>query len=117
MVVFALYVVLLAAGLWGAFQLRNWALATYDTSDAQSSWSEWQEESKRQSTGEGPVARRPAKSDEPPALILARDYYVTITVILVLLGTVLFAAVALMLRGTFSSPGRVWDDSGRAAEP
>ena len=105
------YVALLVGGLFGLHQLRNWALHTYDTPPAQESWSKWQDETERQAKGEGPVERRKAKSDEPPALVLARDYFVTLTVIFVLLGTILFATIALMFRGVLSSPGRVMEDA------
>ena len=109
------YVVLLVGGLVGLDQLRNWALQTYDTSFAQESWTEWREETERQSKGEGPVTRRKAKSHEPPALVLARDYYSTLTVIFMLLGSVLFATIALMLRGALSSTGRLPGDVKRCA--
>jgi hypothetical protein len=110
-VLLLVYIALLVGGLFGLSQLRNWALHTYDTSPAQESWSKWQDETERQSKGEGPVERRKAKSDEPPALVLARDYFVTLTVIFVLLGTILFATIALMFRGVLSSPGRVMEDA------
>jgi len=110
MVLLCSYAVLLAIGLVGMHQLRHWALRTYDTSGAQENWSQWREETARQSEGEGPVARRKAKSDEPPALVLARDYFATLAVVFVLLGTVLFATIALMVRGAVSSPGKVRED-------
>lgn len=105
------YVTLLTVGLVGMQQFRNWALTTYDTADAQRDWSQWQEQTERQSAGDGPVARRPAKSAEPPALVLARDYYGTLATIFLLLGTVLFATIAILFRGALSSPGRVYDDT------
>lgn len=106
-----LYSVLLAGGLLGMHELRNWALRTYDTTGAQENWTQWQQETERQSRGDGPVTRRKAKSDEPPALVLARDYFLTLVVIFVLLGTVLFATIALMIRGAISSPGSVLNDT------
>jgi hypothetical protein len=111
LVLLLVYIALLVGGLFGLYQLSNWASHTYDTSQAQESWSKWQDETERQSKGGGPVERRKAKSDEPPALVLARDYFVTLTVIFVLLGTILFATIALMFRGVLSSPGRVMEDA------
>lgn len=107
---FICYVLLVASGLIGMHQLRTWALQTYDTSNARRDWTQWQDETERQSQGEGPVERRKAKSNEPPALVLARDYYLTLAVMFVLFGTILFAAIALLIRGALTSPGRVRDD-------
>lgn len=110
--ILATYVLLLSGGLLGVRQLRSWALHTYDTSEAHRDWSHWRDESRRQAEGDGPVARRPAASGQPPALVLARDYSGTLTVIFVLLGSVLFATMALLLRGAFTKPGRIHDDVG-----
>jgi hypothetical protein len=98
----AAYVATMLALVWAMYGARNWAIESFGTPDARAEWEAWRVEAKKQASGGGPVLRRAPKSDEPPALVLMREHFVTTLATSLLLGTVLFGTMALMLRGVFS---------------
>ncbi len=96
------YVVWLSAIMTLSFSARRAALDTLSTPEAQAQWDQWREAAKTLNE-HGPVQRRVPKSDQPPALVLMRDYFGTMLTAGGLFGSLLFAAVALPLRGVLVS--------------
>src|SRR5262245_44871773 len=93
----ALYLTVMATGVGGLMQARNWALETQTTAEKKRDWEVWREEAARQAAGKGPVARKVPRSTEPPALVLLRDYFVVCAAAWLVLGSVLFAVSAWMV--------------------
>ncbi len=52
-----------------------------------------------------PVRRKAPSSDEPPALVLMRDYFGVMLSGAVLFGSLLFAVLAIALRGVLCAAG------------
>ena len=92
---------MVALFLGGMTYGRARLLGIYGTSDAQVEWDAWREDAKRMAKS-GPVARRAPKSQQPPALILMRDYFVICLVGSLLLASVLFGTFMILLRGALS---------------
>ena len=69
------YVALVAAIVTSMFWERHQVLTELSTPQSIADWKSWQEDVRHQQTDPGPVARRVPKSDEPPALVLMRDYF------------------------------------------
>lgn len=79
-------------------------LAAYGTEQAKSDWTMWRSDvAIEQNLGEPPVKRRVPKSDEPPALVLMRDYFGACLGLALLLSSVLFATLAFFVRGALGS--------------
>jgi hypothetical protein len=84
---------------WGLFTARHWALESYDTQQSRAEWEAWRRQTQQLADSPGPVARRPAKSVEPPTIVLLRDYFAACLTLLLLLSSVLFATFVFMIRG------------------
>lgn len=105
------YVVVMAAGLWSLHRAHAWALESFAATNAegqqrQADWDRWRQKAAEQADGNGPVKRRVPKSEEPPTLVLLRDYYGMCLAAFLLFGSVLYATFVYFVRGIFSSPGR-----------
>ena len=96
-----IYLMTMAGLVGGLFATRNWALESFDSPQSKEEWRRWQEETLKQAEGEGPVLRRPARSAEPPTVVLLRDYFVTCLALALLLSSVLFLTLMFMIRGVF----------------
>jgi hypothetical protein len=83
---------------------RGRVVASLDTPEAREQWQRWKDETRRQS--DGPIQRRPVRSDEPPALILLRDRFGVIVATSVVICSFLFAFLAFAARGAFGSKSR-----------
>lgn len=70
------YVVLVAAIVGSMVWERHAVLTDLSTPDSLADWEAWRQDVRQQQANPGPVKRRVPKSDEPPALILMRDYFV-----------------------------------------
>lgn len=86
------YAILQAAVFLVVAKTRQWVFDQYSGPAAQRDWAQWRDEAIRQSEGDGPVERRVPKSEQPPALVLARDYYPTCLFGAWLFSTLLFAS-------------------------
>jgi hypothetical protein len=73
---------------------REWAFDQYSGEDAQQDWNKWVDEATRQAEGDGPIRRRVPKSKQPPALVLARDYYPTCLFGALLFSSLLFVSIS-----------------------
>jgi hypothetical protein len=88
---------LVCAGL--AYGRAN-LLAAYGSEEAFSDWNMWRfEVAVEQGMGKPSVQRRIPKSEEPPALVLMRDYFPACLGLALLLSTVLFGTFAFFVRG------------------
>lgn len=96
----AAYAVVSAATLGGLFLLRSNVLSQETSPAAAESWQRWKAESERISHERGPIARRAVTTDEPPALILLRDYFrnVVLAVEAIIAGVFVFLVIVLWSR-------------------
>jgi hypothetical protein len=83
---------------------RRHVIATLDTPEGRRQWRAWREQTQKRQEG-GAVVRRPVTADEPPALILLRDYFTAIVITTLAIGSFLFAFVAFAVRGAFGPRG------------
>jgi hypothetical protein len=98
------YVAAMSAVVAALVVARGRVVATLDTPEARQRWQQWKEETRRKS--DGPIQRRPVRSDEPPALILLRDRFPAIVATSVLICSFLFAFLGFAARGAFSISSR-----------
>jgi len=94
------YVLVSSAAVGGLAALRARVLAQESSPAAVESWQRWKAESERVSREGGPVSRRPVTSDEPPALILLRDYFANVVgaVMIIISGIFGFLLIVLWSR-------------------
>ena len=69
------YVALLSAVVGSMFWVRRTALTELSAPESIADWESWREDVREEQTNPGPVQRRVPKSDEPPGLVLMRDYF------------------------------------------
>ena len=106
----AAYVVVMTAVVLGTLQLRRVTLRTMDAPDARADWQAWRDAPPNQRT-DLPVKRHPPSSDEPPALVLLRDYFGVMMSAALVFGSLLFAMIMFSVRGV------LWRDRGHAPSP
>jgi len=98
------YVVLVVGLVVAMNAARRQTLATDSTARAHSDWQTWRQEAQSQHKGRGPVMRRVPKTEEPPTLVLLRDYFFTSATVLLVLSSALYFAFALLVRGALLGP-------------
>jgi hypothetical protein len=91
------YVGAMAAIVWLAFPLRERVVTSLSTTEAAREWNQWRTAAQEQAN-KGPVARRPPKSTEPPALIMMRDHFPAILAAGLVFGTFLFVILFISVR-------------------
>lgn len=96
------YLAVMALVVAGLIVVRQRTLARLDTPEARRQWQQWKQQTAKQQAG-GPVRRRPASSNEPPALVLLRDRFGAIVVTTVMVCSFLFAFLAFVARGAVGS--------------
>ena len=94
-----LYATTSAGVAWAVWQGRASAVAAYDSPEGRARWSEWKEAAEQMAVEGGPLARRPPKSFESPALILLRDHFTTCLVAILLTYSALFAVLVVLVNG------------------
>ncbi len=104
--VYGLLVTLAVAGMKEA---RRTALQDFSTPAAGADWQRWRDAAREQSEGAGPVTRRVPASDEPPALVLLRDYYGMCLAAVLGFGSLSYAVLVFLFRGAISSQQPVLD--------
>jgi len=101
-----IYLLILVAALgataWGMFRARDWAFATYGDSESQTEWNDWREDVKKHVDNPRTVKRRVPQSNEPPALVLMRDYFPICLVGALGLTFVLIGAMLFLIRGVLN---------------
>jgi hypothetical protein len=99
-----LYLVCMILVVLGMQQARRVAIASYGGEHAQQDWDQWRHAATEASDAEGPVQRKPPRSDRPPALVLMQDYYFGCLAFGIVLSSVLFGTLALMFHGAIARP-------------
>jgi len=94
-------------------QWRTAALAELNTPEELARWQKWKSEAARQ---EGPVVRRPPTSDEPPTLVLLRDYFAVLLVASLVFYSFLFALAVFLGCGILRGGSRAYITPPRASE-
>jgi hypothetical protein len=69
------YVALLVTVVGSMLWERHAVLSELSTAESKADWESWRSDVRHEQTNPGPVERRIPKSDEPPALVLMRDYF------------------------------------------
>lgn len=93
----------LVGGLW---HVRGRVIAELGTPEARADWEAWRQGvADRQ--GDGVVQRRIPKSDEPPHLVLLRDYFPGVLGSLFLVATFLYTFLVLAFKGAWGRGGSV----------
>jgi hypothetical protein len=108
----ALYVAMAVSLVISLIRLRESAMRELDMPEAREQWTAWREAAPNQADG-GPVRRQPPRSAEPPELVLLRDYFAIVLSGSLLFSSLLFAAIALALRGVFAKSGAQAGSSSR----
>lgn len=98
------YLATMLALAWALVEARRGTLRDLGTDRARTEWQAWKSKVAEQSRSASPVARRPIKSDEPPALVLYRDYFAPILGMALLLGSVLFGFLMIIVRNAWRQP-------------
>jgi hypothetical protein len=93
------YVVLLGTVFGTMFWMRQSAAADLSSPKSIADWQAWREDVRQQQTNGGPVERRVPKSDEPPQLVLMRDYFAVLMVGAVLFSSILYWIMAWFVAG------------------
>lgn len=94
-----MYILCMAAVTYGMFTAKRSAIRNYGSAHAVDQWETWRSEAAKQSGGEGPVNRRPPKSEQPPALMLMTEHFGTCLALSLLLTSILYATLVVMVRG------------------
>ena len=97
------YVVLVCVVAGTMVQLRRTSVPDLSSPKAKSAWNSWRDDVREQQTNPGPVERRVPKSDEPPALVLMRDYFTVLMTGALLFSSLLYWIMAWFVTGILRS--------------
>ena len=95
----ALYMLLMIGVVGGMLYARSSAMATFASDETQAEWEDWRSAVQHGETNMGTVQRRVPRSEEPPTLVLLRDYFVTCLVGLAVLTSLVYGSFVFLLRG------------------
>lgn len=102
------YAVLLIAIIAALLAVRHRVLAPDRRAAAQAAWETWRRDVEAARKA-GKTRRRLPPSDEPPAVVLLRDYFLTCTIIALVLASAVYGSFAFFVTGAARS--------GRPTEP
>lgn len=85
------------------FWVRQSVLTELSTPQSMADWKAWREDVRQQQAKPGPVERRVPKSDQPPALVLLRDYFVVSIVGALVFSSTLYWIMAWFVTGALLS--------------
>ena len=105
------YVLLATASVIGMNRARRNVMENASAA-TQADWETWRAAAREQADGSGPVSRRVPKSDQPPALVLLRDYYGMCLAAVLLFGSLSYLVLMFFLHGATAKP-RSESSSGR----
>lgn len=100
----AAYLAAMAAVTGSLAYVRRQTVARLGTAQARADWQVWKAETEKQANSPGPVRRRKVRSDEPPALVLLRDYFGTLAAAAWTLGACCFLFLMMVVRGMRKTP-------------
>ena len=92
-------------------KLRRWTVSTYATDESVEDWQVWRARALEMADDGGPVRRRQPTTDQPPALIMMRDYFGTCMAGAILFITLLYFVCVIFVRGVFAVPPPPMDDA------
>jgi hypothetical protein len=93
------YVALLGAVVGAMIWERHKVLTESSTPTSLADWEAWRADVRQQQTNPGPVERRVPKSNEPPALVLMRDYFAVSIVGATFFTSILYWIMAWLITG------------------
>jgi len=96
------YFLLMTGLVIGLSKLRGQVIADLSTPAARADWEAWRQREAPQE--KGVIHRRVPKSEEPPHLVLLRDYFWGVLFSLGLVVSFMYAALVLLIRGMIQSP-------------
>lgn len=103
---------MLAIVVWLLFLARARVIEALANPQAQADWQQWKAEViQQQADPKSPIRRHPPQSDQPPGLILMRDYFGIVVAMSVAIATLLFGFLGLVLRGMWQSSASARHDS------
>ena len=103
---FAAYIVFIGSAIGAMIWARRTAFTELSTPTSISDWQAWKEDVRQQQAHPDTVERRVPKSDEPPALVLLRDYFNVLMFGAVLFSSMLYWIIAWFVTGILKShPG------------
>jgi hypothetical protein len=97
------YAALVAAVVGSMFWARQSVLSGA-TPESISDWQTWRSDVQQKQTQTGQSERRVPKSDEPPALVLMRDYFGVLMVGAILFTSMLYGVIAWFVTGIMRGP-------------
>lgn len=97
-----LYLAALAAAVPALVALRDHVVATFSQPEELRQWQNWREAAGDPAI-QGPVARRKPSSEEPPALVLMRDYFPIVLAAALFFSSLVYWFLVLALCGAMSS--------------
>jgi hypothetical protein len=100
------YAALMVAVIAAMFRARDWTVKQLSTQESNADWQQWREDVRKQPARLGAVQRRVPKSEEPPALVLLRDYFAVSLVGAVLFSSALYWTMAWFVSGILDRPKR-----------
>ena len=89
--------------VWGMRFARQRVIDSLGSPEALAQWRAFAEETRKEPAPGQAVARRPVKSDEPPALVLMRDYFTAIAGTSLLIGSFVYAFLAFLVLGSWQA--------------
>src|SRR3954471_11138291 len=95
------YVVVVGVVVGTMFSMRQSAVSQLSSPKSISDWQAWREDVREQQSHKGTVERRVPKSDEPPALVLMRDFFGVLTIGALLFSSMLYWIFAWFFTGMF----------------
>lgn len=98
------WILLMAGGGWLLADLRGRVLDERAQAEARQEWKTWKEAVQRGDAQLGPVARRPLKSDEPPAVVLLRDHVAAVAAGCGVFVSLTYLFLAVTVTGLWTSP-------------
>jgi hypothetical protein len=100
------WLLLVATVGWLLIDARGRVLNDAAQSQTTKDWQDWKLAVERGEASLGPVARRPLKSDEPPAIVLMRDYFPAVAIGCGVFLSLTYLFFAIAVTGMFASRGR-----------
>jgi hypothetical protein len=100
------YIIWIGVLLGALFQARSYTIENLSDDASRANWLSFKQDARPKSgidgPVEGPVQRRVPKPNEPPQLLLLRDYFGTCLAGTLIFGSALFIMIMIALRGVFA---------------
>ncbi len=100
------YVTLLSTIIITMVYERASVLSGYSTQPELTAWQNWREDEKQRQTDPGPVIRKVPTSEEPPALVLMRDYFKVSLFGATFFTSLLYWIMAWFVTGAMGAPAK-----------